>query len=307
MALAHVERPPGQAPRLRQCDYQPLGPDDDPAAVLGARLRQLNLDALPVCTALNPGEFTLQTLEIPQQIEADELRQAVRWRIKDRLDYDIEQAVIDVVDIPGQRERGRTPLIYVVAAHEDRVRRYVDLFEQAEAKLDCIDIPELAQRNIASLVPADAQGLALLSLASGSGLLTLTRDGVLYLAREFEQGVQALQLAPPAQVEGSDLSLSGMAPEQQRLLDSMVLEVQRSLDYYESHFAQPPINSLLLAPPGDSLAEVVPYLDSQLAQQVELLDLNTLLVGDAPLEPAMQGSCFTAIGLALREDSAEVA
>ncbi len=303
--MAHIERQPDQAPRLCLCDYQPLGPDDNPAVVLGARLRQLNLDDLPICTALNPGEFTLQTLEMPQQIGSDELRQAVRWRIKDLLDYDIEQAVIDVVDIPGQRERGRTPLIYVVAAHEDRVRRYVEIFEQAEAKLDCIDIPELAQRNIASLVPADAQGLALLSLASGPGLLTLTRNSVLYLAREIEQGVQALQLAPPAQVEGSDLSLSGMAPEQQRLLDSMVLELQRSLDYYESHFAQPPINSLLLAPADERVAEIVPYLDQQLSQQVELLDLNTLLMSDAPLEPALQGPCFTAIGLALREESAE--
>jgi MSHA biogenesis protein MshI len=87
----------------------------------------------------------------------------------------------------------------------------------------------------------------------------------------------------------------------------MALEVQRSLDYYESHFAQPPINKLLLAPAEESVAEFVPYLDKQLAQQVELLDLNTLLISDAPLEPALQGPCFTAIGLALREESAEAA
>lgn len=271
--------------------------------VLAARLRQLKLDEMPLCVALNPGEFSLQTLEMPPSLAADELKQAVRWRIKDRLDYDIEQAVIDVLDIPGQRERGRTPLVYVVAAHEDQVRRYVELFQRVELELDCIDIPELAQRNIASLLAADERGLALLNLASGRSLLTLTREGVLYLAREIELGVQSLQAAPAVRMEGSDLSLDGMAPDQQRVLDSMVLEVQRSLDYYESHFAQPPIGSLLLSPPDDDVAATVPYLDSQLAQQVELLDLNRVLVSETPLAAALQGQCFTAIGLALRDDT----
>ena len=61
-----------------------------------------------------------------------------------------------------------------------------------------------------------------------------------------------------------ELSLDAIAPEQQQAMDAIVLEVQRSLDYYESHFGQPPINSLVIAPLQQNVPGLVDYFASNL-------------------------------------------
>ncbi len=302
IALAHVVRSGAEAPRLLHCEFQPLGPEDNAVTILRQRVQQLGLCNVPVVTALNPGEFSLQMVEAPK-VAPEELGQAVRWSIRDRLDFDIDEAVIEVFEIPGQKERGRAPLVYVVAARQQVVQRYIDQFTDAGVSLEYIDIPELAQRNIAALLPEDASGVAVLSLTDTVGELTLTREGVLYLARELEQDKQLLQQAEPVVQGGggAGLALAGMPPERQRLLDGIVLEVQRSLDYYESHFSQPPITSLVIAPQYQVLSDVCEYLAGMLGMPVRFLDLNDVLEVAEPLNATLQADCYLAIGLALRE------
>ena len=306
IALAHAVPPgtgssssdPGMPlPRLAHCEFQPLGEGDDPQLVLRSRLQQLKFTQIPVATALASNDYHLQMLPAPQ-VEAQELHQAMRWQMKDRIDFDIGDAVIDVFEVPGQKERGRVPQIYVVAARRQPVQRLIDVFEGADAKLEYIDIPELAQRNIAAQLPGDQTGVALLVLGEFSGTLTLTRQGVLYLARELEQGGVALQPEPVR--SGGGLALAGDHAARQHALDAVVLELQRSLDYYESHFAQAPITRLVIAPQMTLDAEVPDALSQMLGLPVELLDLNQLLQLDPPLSLTVQAACLTAMGLALR-------
>jgi len=289
--------PDALSPRLSHCEFQPLGEGDDPQAVLHARLQQLHLNRVPVATALATGDYHLQMLPAPQ-VEADEMRQAMRWQMKDRIDFDISQAVIDVFEVPGQKERGRLPQVYVVAARRQPVQHLIDLLEGADAQLEVIDIPELAQRNIAARLPGDQAGVALLVLGEFSGTLTLTRQGVLYLARELEQGGSALQPQPASSSGGLALAQDSLA--RQQALDAVVLELQRSLDYYESHFAQAPITQLVIAPQITLDADIPGALSEMLGLSVALLDLNKQLQLDPALSPALQSACLTAMGLALR-------
>ena len=91
-----------------------------------------------------------------------------------------------------------------------------------------------------------------------------------------------------------------MSPGLRRLLDAIVLEVQRSLDYSESHFGLPPVSGLVIAPTESPVPGMLGYLSSNLGLPVRLLDLNTVLECEQTLGDALQARCFEAIGAALR-------
>ncbi|MDR9435454.1 MAG: pilus assembly protein PilM [Thiohalophilus sp.] len=298
IAVAAV-RYQAQQPVLVACEFMAAGPAER-AQVLTKVLGTDGLNGMRVSTVLNHGEFDLQMIEAPEVAE-DELQAAVRWRIKDRLEFDINEAVLDVFTIPGQQERGRRPMVYVVAARQERVKQYIDELEGAGADLCCVDIPELAQRNLAVRLPEDARGVAMLSLGPDSGLLTLTREGAIYLARELDVGYRMLESATATADGDSGLQLEAdISPDQQRAFDTIVLEVQRSLDYFESHFGLPPIGHLALAPTPTPLPEMLEYMGSNLGVQIKPLELGELLEADALPDRRIQAETLLAIGAALR-------
>ncbi|MGD8483791.1 MAG: hypothetical protein PVJ63_01165 [Thioalkalispiraceae bacterium] len=301
VAVACIQRDAGQTPRLLMHGYTAISDHSQSQVTLRSLVKTTPCKQSPVSSVLMPGDFELLMVEEPAVPES-ELRQATRWKIKDMLDFSIDEAVVDVFSVPGQKERGRTPMVYAVAANKNKVQQCISDIEQAELALEYIDIPELVQRNIAALLPEDSQGVALLHLDAHSGLITLTQQSVLYLARDLEVGFEDLLPGEKSWVEeqpgGMELEPGGMS---HALLDSITLEIQRSLDYYESHFAQPPINHLYIAPLAKDIPGLISHLAGNLGVQVQMLDLNNLLDCSAPISQQEQSNSFLAIGAALRE------
>jgi MSHA biogenesis protein MshI len=184
--------------------------------------------------------------------------------------------------------------MYVVAARGQAVRRRAELVQGAGLRPEAIDIPELALRNLCTLVPEDAAGMAFVHLTADSGLILLTRQGTLHLARRFPSGLRAL--AGGLAGDGNDLP-----PAAQRWLDTLVVEVQRSLDYFDGHFNQAPIGNLVLAPlPMPGVAGLV---GSQLGLRARQLDLGETLTCAAPIPADWQAPCSLLIGAALRAEA----
>ena len=270
------------------------------AGELAAVCEAQKLGKQPLSVVMEPGDFSLQLLEKPQVAE-DEIRDAVRWKIRELLDYDVDQAVVDVFEIPGLKEQGRTPQIYAVYAHEDRLREYIEQVVSAGMDLNYIDIPELVQRNIASRLAEDKSGLALLNLQQQTGLLTLTHQSTLFLARELDSGYQALAGAANAALAVNDSPMA-LSEQPGEALEAVALEIQRSLDYYESHFGKPPIRNLVIAPLAQPVPELLEHIRSSLGLNVRMLDLAEVIDAAAEIDTDMQARAFYAIGAALRSE-----
>ena len=302
---ASVIRNAGQPPTLQSIQYSSIDNKAETASLLKKVAHNNKLEDKPIATSLLIAESNLVMLEKPE-VADNEIRQAVRWRIKDSLSFDVNDAIMDVFEIPGQKERGRTPLVYVTAAEKSSLKQRIKIFEEQNLEIESIDIAELVMRNVAALLPEDQQGVALLKLDATKGLMTLTQESSLYLARNIDVGYTSLSLnnsilGETLNEDGGLALEEGMSPDQQRSLDAIVLEVQRSLDYYESHFAKPAINSLVIAPLPFEIPGMVKYLASALGLQVRLLDLNAVLDTQIPISDETQANCFFAIGSALRE------
>lgn len=295
----------GQPPHLSHCLFSPLGAGEQHDAVLQKLAKECGLEASH-CISVAPQEsFTLLLVESPE-VEPSELKAAVRWRIKDLIDFHIDDAIIDVFDIPGQKERGRAKLMYVVASRTSTVQQHINLLERNQINLAAIDIPELVLRNIAALLPEDKGGVATLYIGRNRGMLVVTCDQTLYLSRRIEFGLEQLQAYANASSEEDEFVLDGEEPAMpaplQRALDSIVLEVQRSLDYYESHFSLPQVGGLVMAPLEQNLPGVMAYLGTNIGVPVRMLDLNALIECEETLSDELQSQCLFAIGAALREE-----
>lgn len=317
IAYACIQRNAGQPPTLSSLHFSELDNKAETTSALKQLVKDFQLENKEITTSLLIADSNLVMLEKPE-VADEELRQAVRWKIKDSLPYNINNAIVDVFEIPGQRERGRTPLVYVTAAEKEFLKQKIKTFEEHDLEISSIDIAELVMRNIAALLPEDQQGVALLKLEPDQGLITLTQDSSLYLARNIDVGYVLLGANTNSPMLGSNTTTSilgetpaegddslafeqEMSPDQQRSLDAIVLEVQRSLDYYESHFAKPAINSLVIAPLPYEVPGLIKYLAGALGLQVRMLDLNAVLDMPQPVSEEQQAKGFFAIGAALRE------
>jgi len=277
----------GAMPHVKRCEYHEIG------TISAAALEKLRHDAKfnghHFSMLLAPGEYQILLVEAPN-VPAEELKTAIRWKIKDSLSYNADNATVDVLQIPaGKSGPERAQSMFAVAAANDIIRKHMAAFEQAKIKLDVIDIPEMAQRNIAALFEQEDRALALLAFDDNGGLLTFTSGGELYLARRIEISAGQLQDA------------NENLREQCR--DRVELEVQRSLDYFDRQFNHLTVSRVLVsAPDGTGLVE---FLAAMMSAKVEKLDLSQAL--DIGAVPALADSEFAAyalpaLGAALRRE-----
>ncbi len=258
-------------------------------------------------TLLSRDDYQLLVTEAPS-VPKDELRSALRWRIKDLIDTPVSEITLDAFDVPAPRGAGQSNSVYVVVAKNDALNSHSANLLNANINLQIIDIMEMAQRNVANLLPENDNGVALLSVQANSSLITLSKAGELYLSRPMNLGIeQAVQTLPktntPEQDDDGlieitlpdlDLDIGNSAA-----YDQIALELQRSLDYYESNFRQAPIRKLFLAPTLKELPDFPEYIKDNLNMDVELIDLNNLLECDQTIPLATQASGFFSIGAAL--------
>ncbi len=284
VCLVRVERAGGKPPAVTLFDFQ-LWEGAEHEKVLARLATQHDLKRARCVTVLDPNEYSLLLTEAPN-VAPDELRAALRWRVKDLIDFHINDATLDVFDLPGDKTAGRARSMYAVAARSAAIQKRVNLMDAAGINLDVIDIPEMAQRNVAALLPEDVKGVVLVSFTPGGGLITITKQTEIYLSRNIEIGLDMLS-------QGGDTV---------ELFDRVVLEVQRSLDYFDSHFRQAPIGHLALAPMPKEIPGLVEHLKNNLSLTVSTVDLMQLVQCRQEVSSALQSLCLNTLGAALRQE-----
>lgn len=289
-SIAVVQRRVGQKPLLQHCSQHDAAAGQSGAALV-ALAQKLQLGRIKVSGVMNADDYQLVQVEAPEVLPS-ELRAAVRWRLRDVISFHIDDAVVDVFEIPDQSRRNQAKMMFAAAARSSAVRQLSTAILPAAPKLDVIDIPELCLRNLAALLPQDQRGVALLVIGEQHGQLLLTRQGVLYLARRID-----FSRTSSLSLDGSDAVIDA---------SSLALEVQRSLDYYESHFDQTPIGELVIAPSDARAHRLADDLKSETSLRIGLLNPREIMEVGADCDVPVSGACLAAIGAALREDTLQL-
>jgi MSHA biogenesis protein MshI len=286
-AVAVVRTRKDGKPFLKQCSVHAAA-DGGAEGPLVSVTRERSMTRVPVSGVVRTEDYQLVQVEAPQVLPA-EMRAAVRWRLKDAIDFDIDAAVFDIFEIPEPPRRTQSRMMFAVAARNQAVQRVSALIAPYARGFDVIDIPELCQRNLSALLPQDKKGVAMLTLSDTFAQLVLTREGVLYLTRRIEL------------TRGHEMARRG-AVSADPDLGSLALEVQRSLDYYESHYDHTPITHLVLAPGDERAAALAAGLRNEMNLQIELFNVAELFELDMGLSIGTDWNCLMALGAALRSD-----
>ena len=245
-----------------------------PPEVLDKLARDLHAAHWRISTLLGGRDYQLLAVEAPN-VQPDELKAAVRWRLKDMLDFHIDDATV------------RVNQMFAVAARNSVIETRQALFTAAKVELSVIDIPEAGQRNISALLEPEGRGLAMLYFNGEGGLLTVTFKGELYLSRRIDVTLAQVQETDP--------------DRRNQYFDKITLELQRSLDHFDRQFHFVTVSKLLLAPlPKSQLHD---YLSSNLYMPVDTLDLATVFdFAKAPELAAVEAQQrhFLTLGAALR-------
>jgi MSHA biogenesis protein MshI len=302
VCLAAGRFDPEGSPTLDLCDFLPGTTPGAQQSALAAAVQEHGLKGAACTVVLPPDRYSLRQIDTPE-VHPDELREAVRWSIRDLIDFSAADAIIDMFEVPeaSGRPAGR---IYVVAARKSIVKDVRHLVEPAGLDLRVIEISELALRNIAALLPEDFRGAGLLWAEEGLGMLVMCRDRSLYLARHFDCPLEILAEADakPEPEAKKPRGRGWLDPEQ--LLETVFLETQRSLDYYERQLGQGTPEVLYVGPlpaGGDSLTA---HLGRNLPIPVRPIELEGLMTSAVPLGIELTSRCLTTIGAALRREGA---
>lgn len=281
--LVHVRREPGGKPVVVCADSVETAASL--AATLAGLRKSLRLERQRCTALLRHGSYQLiQTDAVAGPIE--EAREVLRWKLKDQVDFAVDGAAVDVLPIPSG---GRSAQVFAALSPESTIAPVVQAFQAAKVPLVAIDLPEMAQRNLAALFEQEDRGLATLIFDDDEGLLTFTLNGELIVVRHVE--ITARQLM------SADDERRGM------LFERIALDVQRSLDNFDRTNSAISLSHLLVAPiPG--VEGFIAYLRANLTVSVVPMDLSSALefaAVPALLDPLRQFQCLGAIGAALRD------
>ena len=286
IAFAYVTRETEKEkkPLLRYCNFiscQRNNREETLSAIVDAN----HLQGVGCAWILAPGAYRLLSLA-PLPVAPEEMLSAIRWHIKDKIDFPVEEATVDYFTLPHQGRAQAEDLIYVIAAKTDYLARRSDLIRAAGLDIKYIDIPELVYRNIGELYES-TNGIGLVGLRKGEGILLIIRQNALYMIRRLD-----LKLSPSS----AATALSDA--------EKLAMEIQRSLGYYEDQLGQKPLAKLLIAPPYD---DVLPFLKENLSVEVSGMDIRHVLSSLVELTLDKEIRCPEAIGGALRREEVHAA
>jgi MSHA biogenesis protein MshI len=287
LALVAQEWADGQ-PRVRCLDYRALTAADSPSQVLRSWVSEHKLAKATCHVVLGVDTYQVLLVE-PPEVPEEELRQAIRWRLKDLITVPVDQAAIEVFTLPADGIRSNKKMVYVVACERKKIQSIADMVRESGLVLESIDIGELALRNLALrlLPPEQAErGIAVARIRPGSGSIYIYRHGNLYLGRSFSLNYNG--------------GLLDVLPE-----EALALELQRSLDYYERQMGQAPPAMIYVC--GEQISEdkIGSVLKASLAPKVMWLNpAATAGFLETELDDALAQRCVAALGGALRLEQA---
>lgn len=209
-----------------------------------------------LCLVMPENAYQWVQIEKPN-LSQQEIITSLPWTIKELVSLEPADIIADYYD--SSLKQGGLEKINVVVTSRTLFQPVLNIIHDGDAELETVTTAEMI---LCDMVAKDDGAHMLVSQQFGSEpSLHIIRNGDLLLSRKL-RGLMALAQQPLAQLKLG-------------LLDAFGLELQRSLDYFESQLKQPPIKSLQLAIPNLELHGIAQELSQFFPARV------------VPFEPAL--------------------
>ncbi|MCK5829251.1 MAG: hypothetical protein KAH20_03010 [Methylococcales bacterium] len=273
-------------PKLTHCEFIRTNKKQETLQDLSAAYQLKDYDCYLILT---PDDYRLITIE-PPAVTENEMTEAIRWKISDLVEFNVDDAIIDYYPLPVPQRVNSEKKIEIIAAPKSIIQPLIDLCISCDLQLKVIDIQETNIRNLATLAPENISGFAVLYLQKNTGQIIIEQEGLIYLNRKLAIGFDRLGLTD------SFLSDGQIELEQ----SSLALDIQRSFDYVESYYNLPPISELAVIPIIKNTQGILDFINKNQGITSRIMDLSSIIDSNLLLNDSTQSLCASVIGATLR-------
>tara|TARA_R100000750_G_scaffold9046_5_gene6124 strand:- start:14134 stop:15045 length:912 start_codon:yes stop_codon:yes gene_type:complete len=180
-------------------------------------------------------------------LDSDEIAESLKYSLSDLVSLSGNEIIADYYEFPEQPS-GQDKVV-AVAANRHELKPWVDFFSEHDLQLTDIGIAELALPRLVEI--QNHAELTLYQNPSGNYIAQINTPKGLMFTRLL-RGV-------------TDISSYTAEEIQTGALEPLATELQRSVDYFESHLRQAPISRIILAVEHRQLSAVQSSLSELLA------------------------------------------
>ncbi len=222
-----------------------------------------------------PGRhLTIRNFNLPKMPQSD-LREAVRWESKRHISYPLDSAVIEYLIVGENSGASDKYDILMVAAPRAGVLEHLKPFNDAGAAVIAVDANPLALRNVLRLAGSrNGENVLMVDMGAGKTEINIFKNGHLRFSRCLETGgidiTRAIsELLGIGLQEAEEMKCkTGLTQTSNKEIgtlignrvDSLWLEIERSLTYYKSAFRESQVDRAILTGGGSLMKGLVDYL-----------------------------------------------
>ncbi|PKM06898.1 MAG: hypothetical protein CVV14_10720 [Gammaproteobacteria bacterium HGW-Gammaproteobacteria-4] len=268
-------------PRVEATAFFPSGAESDWPDGMNKLARDLSGKGLDTVVVPHAQLVSLMQLSIPPTPESERIG-ALKFRAREVSQVPIEDMLLDYVDVAGTRARGGEPPCYCAIASRERMTRLRDAVLRAGLHLHAIDVADMALSHVLGRAAGEGEAVSALVLGNQGLRFVIVNEGKLSLFRS------------------STLTAEHFRNGFSEHLDQLLLEVQRTIDFYESHYTTPPPKRLLLMPDWPFTEALAEALTPALRVRPEPFSLDEILASSDRLGSPAPDLMVLAVGAALR-------
>jgi type IV pilus assembly protein PilM len=281
--------------------------------------REIGLQPGKVRLTVSGSGVFIRQITLPSMPKA-ELKEAVRWEIKEYLPFPVESAQIDFFILHEFIEDNVKKLdVIVVACPKNLIDRTLSIAEGAGLKPVHLDICPFAIWN-AMLISGQLtqeEVIALIDLGDEKTVIHLFRNGVLQFAREItpageditraimegiisdeeprliyeraekiKQEMNIFSKTPHEKIGDKSVDFSKISFLVRPIIERLTVEIGRSLEYYKNQFHVERIDRLLLTGGSSNLVDIASCLSGELRLPVEqFIPFRKILFDSRKIDP----------------------
>ena len=297
------------------------------ATTLERTFKDLNIKPEKVVTTISNDNIIIRNIEMPAMPEK-ELAEALKWEIEDYLPFPAHQAALDYLII----EKGEEIIkLLLVAAHNNTLNSFMDVYERAGVKPLVINVQPMALLSILQYQNKLDETAVIVDIGASGTRVVIGDSRNVYLSRTIDTGgydftksimesrdmefmeaekykienglesdnKQSNQLDTPL----SQLSMTGLSEGDvlSTLAANLGKEISRSLEYYQMKFRGSNLKQIYLTGGGSRLKGLTGVINEEI--ELEIVPLNPFgeIEHDFPDEELVRAEFSIPIGLAVSE------
>ncbi len=248
-------------------------------------MKSLGSRAQEAVCSISGNSVIIRKISLPA-MTPEELEDQIAWEAEQYIPFDINDVNLDFEILDTDLSASGKMTVLLVASKKEIINEYVSVFNEAGLKLVVVDVDSFAVQNIFEMnySPPENEVIALVNIGASIMNMNVVKGGVSLFTRDVQMGGNLYTEEIQRQFSFSSkdaekCKITGECPDKEKLKDTisrvndtLSLEINRSLDFYNSTAEDLKIGKIFLSGGGSKTSMLSESLSQRLGLPVELLN-----------------------------------